>query len=78
MTHQGFLFCSSDVKKRCRCDDLAVSPPHVEKRVEMESKGEDGTTDADVESLKYHLLGPSLTKAGQDEVNQQRVCRVAM
>lgn len=25
------------------------------------------------ESLKYHLLGPSLTKAGQDSVDQQKV-----
>lgn len=25
------------------------------------------------ESLKYHLLGPSLTKAGQDKVDQQKV-----
>lgn len=27
------------------------------------------------ETLKYHLLGPSLTKAGQDSVDQQRVSR---
>lgn len=25
------------------------------------------------ESLKYHLLGPSLTKAGQDAVDQKKV-----
>lgn len=25
------------------------------------------------ETLKYHLLGPSLTKAGQDAVDQQKV-----
>lgn len=25
------------------------------------------------ETLKYHLLGPSLTKAGQDSVDQQKV-----
>ena len=37
----------------------------------MESKSEDGA-DAD-KTLKYHLLGPSLTKAGQDDVNQKRV-----
>ena len=24
-------------------------------------------------TLKYHLLGPSLTKAGQDTVDQQKV-----
>ena len=26
-------------------------------------------------TLKYHLLGPSLTKAGQDTVDQQKVRR---
>jgi DNA polymerase kappa len=26
------------------------------------------------DTLKYHLLGPSLTKAGQDTVDQQKVC----
>jgi DNA polymerase kappa len=29
----------------------------------------------DEESLKYHLLGPSLTKAGQDSVDQRKVSR---
>lgn len=28
---------------------------------------------AEHETLKYHLLGPSLTKAGQDSVDQQKV-----
>jgi DNA polymerase kappa len=28
----------------------------------------------DHNSLKYHLLGPSLTKAGQDTVDQTKVC----
>lgn len=28
------------------------------------------------DSLKYHLLGPSLTKAGQDTVDQQKVSEV--
>lgn len=31
-----------------------------------------GETDND--TLKYQLLGPSLTKAGQDAVDQQKVC----
>jgi len=26
------------------------------------------------DTLKYHLLGPSLTKAGQDTVDQKKVC----
>lgn len=29
--------------------------------------------EADFETLKYQLLGPSLTKAGQDAVDQQKV-----
>ncbi|KAL9084600.1 MAG: hypothetical protein Q9159_005150 [Coniocarpon cinnabarinum] len=30
----------------------------------------------DHDTLKYHLLGPSLTKAGQDNVDQQRVSEI--
>ena len=30
------------------------------------------------DSLRYHLLGPSLTKAGQDSVDQQKVWRRTM
>jgi len=30
---------------------------------------------AEHDTLKYHLLGPSLTKAGQDSVDQQKVPR---
>lgn len=30
--------------------------------------------DEDFDTLKYQLLGPSLTKAGQDSVDQQKVC----
>lgn len=33
----------------------------------------DVATDANHDTLKYHLLGPSLTKAGQDSVDQQKV-----
>ena len=29
----------------------------------------------DFKTLKYHLLGPSLTKAGQDKVDQSKVRR---
>ena len=28
------------------------------------------------DTLKYHLLGPSLTKAGQDSVDQQKVATI--
>ncbi|KAA6410658.1 MAG: DNA polymerase kappa subunit [Lasallia pustulata] len=31
---------------------------------------------AEHETLKYHLLGPSLTKAGQDSVDQQKVSEI--
>jgi len=30
-------------------------------------------TDGTHDTLKYHLLGPSLTKAGQDTVDQRKV-----
>lgn len=47
----------------------------------MESSGENPARDPQPESapaedsdtLKYQLLGPSLTKAGQDAVDQQKV-----
>lgn len=39
-----------------------------DKRDQSEPTGEE-----DYETLKYQLLGPSLTKAGQDAVDQQKV-----
>lgn len=42
---------------------------------ETEATAQDVVIDAH-ETLKYHLLGPSLTKAGQDSVDQQKVCGV--
>lgn len=30
-------------------------------------------TDGEHDTLKYSLLGPSLTKSGQDDVDQQKV-----
>lgn len=47
----------------------------------MESSGEniasdpqpESAPDEDLDTLKYQLLGPSLTKAGQDSVDQQKV-----
>lgn len=32
--------------------------------------------ESDSKTLKYHLLGPSLTKAGQDRVDQSKVWHV--
>ena len=43
-----------------------------EKRSVEKEKEVDETED---ETLKYHLLGPSLTKAGQDAVDQRKVSR---
>ncbi len=34
--------------------------------------GDGGAGTKDQDSLKYHLLGPSLTKAGQESVDQQK------
>lgn len=34
------------------------------------------TASSEHDSLKYHLLGPSLTKAGQDTVDQQKVSEI--
>lgn len=34
------------------------------------------TTSNEHDTLKYHLLGPSLTKAGQDSVDQQKVSEI--
>lgn len=45
---------------------LKSSPPEKAEEILKQVVGEH-------ESLKYHLLGPSLTKAGQDTVNQQKV-----
>ena len=38
-----------------------------------EEKRPDTPTDAEHDTLKYHLLGPSLLKAGQDSVDQKKV-----
>lgn len=46
----------------------------VEKRKERE-KGEEQLEITEDETLKYHLLGPSLTKAGQDAVDQRKVSK---
>ncbi|KAJ5970052.1 hypothetical protein N7501_006300 [Penicillium viridicatum] len=50
----------------------------------MESSGEnpasdpqhESAPDEDFDTLKYQLLGPSLTKAGQDSVDQQKVSEI--
>ncbi|KAK3346210.1 hypothetical protein B0T25DRAFT_271837 [Lasiosphaeria hispida] len=52
-----------------------TSPIHDE-AAKTENTAEEGQTAADHTSLKYSLLGPSLTKAGQDKVDQSKVSEV--
>lgn len=47
---------------------MASSPGPVK---DMKSDSAQGEENSD--TLKYQLLGPSLTKAGQDAVDQQKV-----
>ena len=44
-----------------------------ERHSHPDTKGDNSVAISEHESLKYHLLGPSLTKAGQDSVDQQKV-----
>ncbi|KAL8651897.1 MAG: hypothetical protein Q9226_004496 [Calogaya cf. arnoldii] len=46
--------------------DAPVNPPATKSEVVV----------AEHDTLKYHLLGPSLTKAGQDAVDQQKVSEI--
>ena len=41
-------------------------------------KRQDSPADAEHDTLKYHLLGPSLLKAGQDSVDQKKVENIEM
>lgn len=45
-----------------------TSPDGAAKEASIPPEGEES-----FETLKYQLLGPSLTKAGQDTVDQQKV-----
>ena len=53
-----------------RTDDAAPEPPTVEAPRVGRPDGED---DESHDTLKYQLLGQSLTKAGQDSVDQKKV-----
>ncbi|KAL8666242.1 MAG: hypothetical protein Q9168_007519, partial [Polycauliona sp. 1 TL-2023] len=46
--------------------DAQIDPPPAKSEVAV----------AEHDTLKYHLLGPSLTKAGQDAVDQQKVSEI--
>lgn len=50
-------------------------PPSKSEQAEEETHTEQPSAAQDHDTLKYHLLGPSLTKAGQDAVDQQKVRR---
>lgn len=64
----------------------ARPPPHPSPPPQPAQHGSTETADAcekpppvtstEHDSLKYHLLGPSLTKAGQDTVDQQKVSEI--
>ncbi|KAL8773691.1 MAG: hypothetical protein Q9209_001457 [Squamulea sp. 1 TL-2023] len=47
-------------------EDASIDPPFAKSEVAV----------AEHDTLKYHLLGPSLTKAGQDTVDQQKVSEI--
>ena len=48
--------------------------PIPDEQLPTGSEEQDGNAAADHASLKYSLLGPSLTKAGQDSVDQSKAC----
>jgi hypothetical protein len=52
-------------------DDDATSKPRTSPN--MAAPTEDRDSPDELKSLKHQLLGPSLTKAGQDTVDQQKV-----
>ena len=51
--------------------DSLNAPLHLSAPRELPAETPAGAGEHD--TLKYHLLGPSLTKAGQDAVDQQKV-----
>lgn len=53
------------------------APDNGDAAAEVPQHADSNTIESD-ETLKYHLLGPSLTKAGQDKVDQQKVRCVAI
>lgn len=44
-----------------------------EQKTELDEAAVEVEAEDDFKTLKYHLLGPSLTKAGQDAVDQSKV-----
>lgn len=56
-------------------DSEPTNPPETEHGAAERPDGQPDGDKADEshDTLKYHLLGPSLTKAGQDAVDQTKV-----
>ncbi|KAK7413591.1 hypothetical protein QQX98_007526 [Neonectria punicea] len=50
--------------------------PQPSKDSPPSNDGADNNTDVGLKTLKYHLLGPSLTKAGQEKVDQSKVSEI--
>jgi DNA polymerase kappa len=50
------------------------APPLPDEQFPAENGEQDNKAAGNHASLKYSLLGPSLTKAGQDSVDQSKVC----
>jgi DNA polymerase kappa len=50
------------------------TPAQPDEKLPAEGGELSGNAPADHASLKYSLLGPSLTKAGQDSVDQSKAC----
>jgi DNA polymerase kappa len=51
-----------------------MDPHSPERDMKAEQPVEDDHA-SEHDTLKYSLLGPSLTKSGQDNVDQQKACR---
>lgn len=56
-------------------DSEPTNPPETEDGATERPDGQPDEEKADEshDTLKYHLLGPSLTKSGQDSVDQTKV-----
>lgn len=56
--------------------DVSAPPPAMRTDQDAQRPHPSRASSSEHDSLKYHLLGPSLTKAGQDTVDQQRVSEI--
>lgn len=56
--------------------DLASEPSTEQAQIDVVEVSDPDPKSSQHTSLKYHLLGPSLTKSGQDNVDQKRVSEI--